>query len=71
MPTGPAADGFVSAGSGDSRVGYAPPANLQARPMRSGNEAMIRRGCAARWGDDFGMRDFCEEQQLKALAAIR
>lgn len=33
--------------------------------------ATIRKKCATDWPDDFRMRNYCEEQQLKGLAALR
>jgi hypothetical protein len=36
----------------------------------SANHLTIRKKCATDWPDDYQMRDYCEVQQLKALAAI-
>ena len=48
-------------------VGTAP------RSLPSDTEALsaIRSKCASQWTDDFQMRNFCEEQQLKALEELR
>jgi hypothetical protein len=46
-------------------------AALQKRTMDgSANHLTIRKKCATDWPDDYQMRDHCEVQQLKALAAI-
>lgn len=40
-------------------------------PVRYSKEiAQIKQQCAADWADSFQMRVFCEDQEMKALAAL-
>ena len=44
---------------------------LQDRSMSTGDRRTIRTQCIKEWPDDYQMMNYCEEQQLKALAVIR
>jgi hypothetical protein len=45
-------------------------AKLNARSMTTRDQRVIRTRCEREWPDDLNMRNFCEEQQLKALETL-
>jgi hypothetical protein len=45
-------------------------AKLQARGMSTTDQRTIRSKCEAEWPEDFSVRNYCEETQLKALATL-
>jgi hypothetical protein len=59
----------------DCKTSFAPSASAtsSASGLPSDQAALgeIRRKCAADWPNDFRMRNFCEQQQLKALDELR
>lgn len=59
----------TNAGAARSPSGIA--ASPGAIPADSAALEQIRAQCAKEWGSDFRMRNFCEEQQLKALQELR
>jgi hypothetical protein len=61
----------------ECRFGVAAPAGVVTSsgggglPSDQAALTQIRKQCAADWPNDFTMRNFCEEQQLKALEKLR
>jgi hypothetical protein len=39
--------------------------------MTTPEQRTIREHCTMEWPDDYQMRNYCEEQQLKALESLR